>query len=318
MKTGLVLSGGSIKGAFQAGAICEILDSGVEPDGIYGISVGSLNGGLLTDRSGYARRSGEKLDWKEISNDLEKLWLEKIVSFDKIGKKRRWYQLLWRLIWSKFDGLLDMKKLYKLVHETLNEDNLRESPVRFKAGSVNVADGTLFQADNHTPNLIKYIIASTAIPVVMPVARVAGQPLVDGGIRDVAALKPAIKDGMDEVICVLCQPRDLSGAQINVGDLRQFTERIMDIVINETVNNDIEWAEFINEHAPDDGRPVESGPLQGYRRVPVTVIRPSGPLDIDLESFNRNDIRRIFEEGRGAAQNEMKKRARRIGEVKTP
>lgn len=48
-----VLSGGSIKGAFQAGVITDLLTSGsFMPDAIYGTSVGSLNGAFLADRAG--------------------------------------------------------------------------------------------------------------------------------------------------------------------------------------------------------------------------------------------------------------------------
>jgi NTE family protein len=143
----------------------------------------------------------------------------------------------------------------------------------------------------------------------MPVSMVGNQPLVDGGVRDVAALKPAIDDGAEEVICVLCQPRDLTGAQINCGSLLQFADRLMEIVVNETVNNDIEWAEYINANTPVDGTPVASGPMEGYRHVPLTVIRPKGTLNIDLTDFDKNDIERIYEEGRTAAKIELKKRA---------
>ena len=315
MKTGLVLSGGSIKGAFQAGAIREILDAGVKPAGIYGISVGSLNGSFLTDRAGQAGRKGETPDWSAIGKELGRFWLERIDSFGKIGKKRGALKLLWNLLRGKFDGLIDTGNLHNLVDDMVDEDNLREAPVIFKAGSVNMADGTLLEADNRTPNLIKYIIASTAIPVIMPVSKISGQPLVDGGVRDVAAMKPAIDDGAEEIVCVLCQPRDMTGMQINTGNLMQFSERLMDIVINETVNNDIAWAEFINEHTPEDGSLALSGPMEGYRRVPLTVIRPSGPLDIDFTHFGRSDIERIYEEGRTAAKPELKKRAERMKTV---
>ena len=115
MKTGLVLSGGSIKGAFQAGAIREILDAGIEPTGIYGISVGSLNGGFLTDRAGRAHRQGQKPDWAAIGKELGSFWLENIDSFGKIGKKRGVHGLLWRLFFSRFAGLIDTSRLQNLI-----------------------------------------------------------------------------------------------------------------------------------------------------------------------------------------------------------
>ena len=45
----LVLGGGSIKGAWQAGAIRAVLESGYQPDFITGISVGSINGPFLVN-----------------------------------------------------------------------------------------------------------------------------------------------------------------------------------------------------------------------------------------------------------------------------
>jgi len=308
MKTGLVLSGGSIKGAFQAGAIREILDAGIEPGGIYGISVGSLNGGFLTDRAGQAERPGGKPDWPAIGRELGDFWMKHIDSFGKIGKKRNFFSLAWQVAFSNFKGLVDTGSLHELVKGMIKEENIRSSSIIYKAGSVNMADGSLFQAKNDTPNLIEYIIASTAIPVMMPVSMVSGQPLVDGGTRDVAALKPAIEDGAEEVVCVLCQPRDLAGTEINCGNLMHFADRLMEIVVNETVNNDIEWAEYINQNTPADGSPAATGPMAGYRRVPLTVIRPAGPLNINLTKFDRKDIERIYEEGRAAAKIELAKR----------
>ncbi len=317
MKTALVLSGGSIKGAFQAGAIKEVLEAGIEPSAIYGISVGSLNGGFLADRAGKAGGNiPAQINWPEIGRGLGDFWLEKVTSFSRIGKKRGKLTLLWQLITSKFNGLIDTKKLRQLVYETMNGDDLRESPIIFKSGSVNIADGTLILADKSSSNFIEYIIASTAIPVVMPVSLISGQPLVDGGVRDVAALSPAIDDGAEEIICILCQPRNLSGTSVHIGKLEEFAERIMDIIINETVNNDIEWAQYINKFCPRDGTPVSGGPLDGYRYIPLTVIRPVGPLDITLTDFSRDDIRRIYEDGREAARQALSTRS--VGVPATP
>ena len=88
----------------------------------------------------------------------------------------------------------------------------------------------------------------------------------------------------------------------------QFAERLMEIVVNETVNNDLEWAQFINDNTPADGTRAISGPMAGYRRVPLTVIRPGGALNINLTHFSGEDIERLYEEGRAAARLELAKR----------
>ncbi|MEE9443308.1 MAG: patatin-like phospholipase family protein [candidate division Zixibacteria bacterium] len=302
MKTALVLSGGSIKGAFQAGAIQEVLESGIKPTAIYGISVGSLNGGFLADKAGRDFAQSQSIDWPKIGEELADFWRTKITSFDKIGKKHGFFSLAKSLVFSTFDGMIDTKRLRDLINSIMTEENIQNAPIIYKAGTVNIANGKLILADKTTTNLVKYIIASTAIPVVMPVSMISKQPFVDGGVRDVATLNPAIEDGADEIICILCQPKDLSATSINLGKLEEFAERIMEIVVNETVNNDIEWAQYINEHCPEDGSPVTSGPFEGYRHVKLTIIRPTGPLDIKLTDFNANDIKRIYDNGREIAK----------------
>ena len=64
----LVLGGGSIKGAFQAGAVAEVLARGLEPGIITGISVGALNGAYLTERAGRAAPAAP--GWNAIGQEL--------------------------------------------------------------------------------------------------------------------------------------------------------------------------------------------------------------------------------------------------------
>jgi len=86
-KVALVLSGGSIKGAFQAGAIKTILDNDYVPSSIHGISIGSLNGAFLANKAG--QDGNGQLPWKTYAQDLQDFWFEKITSFSAIGKKKK-------------------------------------------------------------------------------------------------------------------------------------------------------------------------------------------------------------------------------------
>lgn len=63
MKNALVLGGGGIKGAFQAGVLSVILaDKDYAPAGIFGSSTGALNGAFLADRAGRQSLTGT-VDW---------------------------------------------------------------------------------------------------------------------------------------------------------------------------------------------------------------------------------------------------------------
>jgi len=306
-KTALVLSGGSIRGAFQAGAINRILQSGIKPRAIYGISVGSLNGGFLADRAGKAALDKREPNWPEIGDELGRFWLENITSFEKIGKKRNKLRLLISLIRSSFDGLIDTKNLRELVVRSLDEDHLRACPITFKAGCVDIESGRLITADSQSyyPDLRKYIIASTAIPIVMPVSWIQDRPFLDGGLRDVAPLKVAIDGGAEEIFCLLCQEKTIKESRLNLGNLAEYAERMMDIVINETLNNDIERAEKINARLRAEcDRAVEEA--AGHKYIPIKVIRPSASLNIELTDFNRADIERIYKLGQKEAAEKLK------------
>ncbi len=311
MRQALVLSGGSIKGAFQVGAINEILHAKIVPDAVYGVSIGTLNGAFLAERSGRAVLGGEKVNWEKIGDDLEVFWKSRITSFGGIGEKYPLVGIAGDVLFNNFQGLADLSRLHNLIRKEIKEENLRHSPIRFSAGVVNIGSGEYISADLAFPDIIEYIIASTAIPIMMPVSMVAGQPLVDGGLRNVTPLKAAIDDGAEEIVCIVCQAKKVSGVNFDPKNLGTLFERLMDITINEIVNNDLEWAGYINTYCPRDGSPMLNGPLAGYRHIPITVIRPSVEPKIKLEDFTSKQIEELIALGHVAARNALKIRNQR-------
>jgi len=302
MKKALVLSGGSIKGAFQAGAIAEVFKSGFVPDAVYGTSVGSLNGGFLTERAGRAVAEGKSPIWPEIGSALEKFWLEQVTSFKKIGRKRNIFELAYGVLCDQFDGFIDTKKLRELIHQELKVENLRQAPIGFSACAVNITNAEAVYAKPQDADIIDYIIASTAIPLTMPISMIGNQPFVDGGIREVAPLREAIKDGADEIMIIVCMPEDLGGASFNRKNVFELVERFMDIVENEIVNNDIRECDAINQFTPPDGVPLTDGPFKGKRYIKLTIIRPDNPIAIDLENFTPEDIKNAISTGHSKAK----------------
>ena len=68
-------------------------------------------------------------------------------------------------------------------------------------------------------------------------------------------------------------------------NLLHLAERIMDIIVNEIVNNDIELAEKYNKYLPQNGSTEKIGILADKRKIDLTVIRPSVPINLDLQDF---------------------------------
>src|SRR5690606_10207453 len=101
----------------------------------------------------------------------------------------------------------------------------------------------------------------------------------------------------EEVVCILCQTEKLGGETFNPGSLMSLSERVMDIVVNELVNNDIKWATRFNKFLPEDGSKCFEGFMEGYRKVKITVIRPPSPINLNLERFTTVDIQETIEAG---------------------
>lgn len=325
-KRALVLSGGSIKGAFQAGAMAELLESDFVPDVIYGTSVGSLNGGFLAERAGRTIAKGEEPDWPQLGRTLENFWLEEIHSPSQVGIQRKLLPLVFSVLCSDFKGLINVAPLRRLVQEQIDPENLRLAPVSFYACAVNLVTGEAVYASEDYAGILDYIIASTAIPIEMPYVEIGKAPYVDGGVREVAPLQRAIDDGADEVVCITCQPERLEGANFRPGNLPEFAMRLMEVVTNELLNNDLRRRERINHWVKtfDDVKAgldsalgsdrmaeaekrqvddlLERLPFRQWQSIPITVIRPANEIDLGLMDFTMLEIAKTIKLGRDVAK----------------
>ena len=298
-KRALVLSGGSIKGAFQAGAIQQVLNEGFKPDIIHGISVGSLNGSFLTNETG---KYNNDYDWAAIGNTLVEFWRNNINKPSDLVKKKNFFRLVKDLLFNRFNGIISNKPLQDLVHHILSIDNLRKSKVDFTAGAVDMITGKLKYFNQFNPSLIDGIIASTAIPIMMPISQIGGMPYYDGGLRDVASLKSVIEKGADEIVIILCQSEQLSEKNFNTGKLMHLVSRIMDIVVNETVNNDIARMKDINDLVPKKSTIIKRGVHTGKKRIKFKIIRPSKELVVKIDKFKKKDVEQMIELGKVTAK----------------
>jgi hypothetical protein len=123
----------------------------------------------------------------------------------------------------------------------------------------------------------------------------------------VSPLKYAFLDKkVNAVVAITCQGSDFPPVSVNYENLVTYADRLMDIIVNGIITNDFEWADYINFYCPKNGSVVTEGPLTGYRYAPIGQIRPKREPDIDLENFNRDDIRKQIEYGQNTAQQALK------------
>jgi NTE family protein len=298
MKKILVLAGGSVKGAFQAGAVRALFEAGFRPDAIYGVSAGAMNATYLVHELGRQyQQEGGTLDYVRAAHGLAAFWQERITSPESLARRRGTYELGMSAFRRNFEGLLDTEPLRELLHDTIDVHHVQACPVGLKVGAVDISDGRLVYADPSFPHFLDYVMASSAIPILMPIVKIGGNeklPFLDGGLRDVAPLRRAIRDGATEVVCVACHPVEIDSQPFEHGNLLALVDRAMDITVNENLNADLEWAEFLNNCLPDDGTEPTIAALRGFKRMKLTILRPKSPLSIDIQEFNTDDINRLI------------------------
>ena len=299
MRNALVLSGGSIGGAFQAGALRVLLEKGFVPDVVFGVSAGALNGAFLVDRSGRGQA------WPAIGRDLESFWRDNVTTTSDVIRKRWPPVLLWRLLWKRFNGLASPDPSVRLLRRTVDVSVMRKSPVAFRVACVDLLTGKVVSADKEHPAFFDHIVASASVPVLTPPVRVHDGFCVDAGIRDIAPLKAAFDAGAGRIVVVACGPDALGGAaSLAVGDIRQLVLRIVAIVENELLNNDLATTHKINDALADAAARNEPPPgyLSDKRRVVPQIIRPERDFHVDVMKFGPEDIDRLIKEGNRRAE----------------
>ena len=278
----LVLAGGSVKGAFQAGVMKALMERGYQPDAVYGVSAGSLNAAYFVNQLGLQVISGEPISFKDASKDLCEFWETRITSPESLSKPLNIFQLGLSALRKKFKGLVDTKPLRNLMTEVLSIRNLHASPIALKIGAVNIIDGMIYYVDTSEEHFLDYLMASSAVPILMPVVKINGEArrsFLDGGLRDVAPIKKAVEDGASNIICISCHMESIEGGHFDSGDLLALVDRVMDIAVNEILNADIKEVMISNT------------------TIDIQSIRPPQPLTIDIQNFNKMDIRRMLELG---------------------
>ena len=278
----LVLAGGSVKGAFQAGVMKAMMERGYQPDAVYGVSVGSLNAAYFVNRLGMQALTGGPISFTDASQDLWDFWETRITSPKSLSKPFNIFQLGLTALRKKFKGLVDTQPLRNLLTEVLSIRNLHASPISLKIGAVNIIDGTMYYVDTSEEHFLDYLMASSAVPILMPVVKINGETrrsFLDGGLRDVAPIKKAVDDGASHIVCISCHLESIEGGHFDSGDLLALVDRVMDIAVNEILNADIKEVMISNT------------------TIDIQSVRPPQPLTIDIQNFNKMDIRRMLELG---------------------
>ena len=188
---GLVLEGGGAKGSFQIGAWRALREAGIKLKGVSGVSVGALNGALIC------------MDDPEKAEDIwHNINYSAVMDFNmNTGSILETAEEIKKLI---KDRGVDITPLKKLLHETVDEEKIRNSHCELFATTFSVSDMKLLNIDvkSASEGKMEEILLASAFFPVFKTEKLSGKLYTDGGGFNNVPLDVLVDRGYQDVIVV--------------------------------------------------------------------------------------------------------------------
>jgi NTE family protein len=181
--TAFVLSGGASLGAVQVGMLRALYERGIAPDLIVGTSAGALNGAFIASREPAVATADELGDvWRGLRRG-------RVFPVDPL------VGLLGFM--GARDHLVPGRGLRRIVNRELDVELLEEMPVPLHVIATDVLTGTDVRLSEGP--VVDAVMASAAIPGVLPAVDWDGHMLIDGGVANNAPITHAVELGATRV-----------------------------------------------------------------------------------------------------------------------
>jgi NTE family protein len=183
MTTAFVFGGGAGLGAVEVGMLYALTERGIRPDLVIGTSAGALNAAYI---AGHGSGSSALDDLAAIWRNLRR---QDVFAFDPLR------HLL--AVTGIRPSLCSDRNLRRLIETHLPYRELEEAAIPVHLVATDLLTGR--EALLSTGEAVSAVLASAAVPGVLPAVQREGLNLVDGGIADDAALSQAVALGADDV-----------------------------------------------------------------------------------------------------------------------
>jgi len=184
----MVLSGGGNHGAVQVGMLRSLVEHEIRPEVVLGCSIGALNGAAYAQDptlSGIARL--EEV-WRGLEGEgmmPSSGWLPNAVALARRG-----------------EAIHSNDRLRGLVHGILRVDTFEELLVPFQCVATDVVG--VREAWFSTGPLVDPILASAALPAVLPAVEIDGVRYLDGAIVNDVPITRAVELGVRTIYVLHC------------------------------------------------------------------------------------------------------------------
>jgi NTE family protein len=186
-KVAFALSGGGARGAAQVGMLKALLEHGIKPDMVIGVSVVAWHGAWL------ARRP--QLEWIE---RLEEVWRH----VTRSALEMVWWRAA-RNVVRRRPSLYEGSGLSRLIASNMEEvRDIEDLAIPFHSVAIDLTEGrkVVFSSGPIAPA----VLASSAIPGIFPAVEINGHQHVDGGMVDPSGLATAIELGAKRIYLLDC------------------------------------------------------------------------------------------------------------------
>ena len=184
MTTAFVLGGGGVLGAVEVGMLRALFERDIEPDLVLGTSIGAFNGALVASQPELA-----------VVERLTDLWAS-VGTAREAGYGDRPLRTVRRAVRSG-THLWSAEPLRQRLSEELGELTFEELPVTFQ-----VCAASIERAAEHwftSGRVVDAVVASAAVPGLLPAAKVGDEHYLDGGIVNSVPLGRAVELGATRV-----------------------------------------------------------------------------------------------------------------------
>ena len=270
---GLVLEGGALRGLFTAGIIDVMMEHGVQPDGIVGVSAGAAFGcNYKSLQPGRAVRYNISFAHDSRYSGLRSL----LTTGDYYNAKFAYHTMPEEL-------------------DPFDTEAFNRNPMEFHVVCTDVLTGKAVykKIDEASHNAYDWIRASASMPLVSRVVELDGQKLLDGGVSDSIPLAYFEQAGYQRNLVILTQP---SGYRKRPSRLRPLFRLLLHKYPNMVAALNDRYLMY--NHQLDYVAQAE----QAGRCM---VIRPPMKLPIGHVSHDPKAMRYVYDIGRQTAQQRL-------------
>jgi NTE family protein len=178
-----VLAGGASLGAIQVGMLRALYERGIKPDVIVGTSAGALNAAFIASRP----------QTVATADALGQIWRE--LRRGQVFPLNPLTGLLGFL--GTRDHLVPQAGLRRIIANHIERDLLEQMPIPMHVVAVDVISGEELLLSRGP--VVEAILASAAIPAVLPPVEWEGRTLIDGGVANNTPISQAVALGASRI-----------------------------------------------------------------------------------------------------------------------